>query len=40
MSRVWWLGTWFIPDLGACGWKNNTKQLIVAVSEKIYDKYP
>jgi len=33
-------GTWFDPDLGACGFENNSTQLIVAVSWSIYDNYP
>jgi hypothetical protein len=39
-SRGATVGTWFMPDLGACGFENNSKQLIVAVSWKVYDNYP
>lgn len=34
------LGTWYTPGLGACGFENNSSDLIVAVSWQIYDNYP
>lgn len=35
-----YIGTWFQPDVGACGFQNSASDLIVAVSTEIYDNYP
>jgi len=30
--------TWYEPGLGNCGWRNNRKQKVLAISKKLYDR--
>ena len=34
------LGTFFEPGLGACGIQNSSKDMIVAVSQQLFDSFP
>lgn len=34
------LGTFFEPGLGACGIHNSSKDMIVAVSQQLFDSFP